>query len=77
MPTATSEAWLPTGRALAATGLSRSTLHRWKRDGLLEEGVHFRHGLFDRSPIRWNITAIEVAIAAMRARPERPADDNN
>ena len=65
--------WMATGRALRATGLSRSTLHRWKHDGLLEEGIHFKHGATPKSPTRWNVVAIEDAIQARRALPLRPS----
>lgn len=72
MPTSPSGVWLATGRALDATGLSRTTLHRWKTDGLLVEGLHYRRGLHPRSPVRWNPVAIEQTIAEMRAVPDRP-----
>ena len=65
--------WMATGRALRATGLSRSTLHRWKHDGLLEEGIHFKPGATPKSPTRWNVSAIEDAIRARRALPLRPS----
>lgn len=64
---------MATGRALRATGLSRSTLHRWKHDGLLEEGIHFKQGATPKSPTRWNVLAIEDAIRARRALPLRPS----
>ena len=67
------EEWMATGRALRATGLSRSTLHRWKHDGLLEEGIHFKLGATPKSPTRWNVLAIEDAIRARRALPLRPS----
>lgn len=66
---------MATGQALKAIGLSRTTLHRWKADGLLEEGRHYRHGLTPRSPIRWNPVAIEETIAHRRTLPVRPAED--
>ena len=47
-------------------------MHRWKREGILEEGLHYRRGLTPRSPIRWNTVAIELAITAMRDLPDRP-----
>ena len=71
------DSWLPTGRALVAIGLSRTTLHRWKREGVLEEGLHYRRGLTPRSPIRWNTVAIELAISAMRELPGRPDCQSN
>jgi len=74
-PPAAAEGWLPTGRALSAIGLSRTTLHRWRAEGLLVEGRHYRRGLTPRSPIRWNTAAIEQAIAERRDLPERPAED--
>ena len=77
MPTAPPEVWLATGRALDATGLSRTTLHRWKTDGLLIEGQHYRRGLTPRSPVRWNPVAIEQTIAEMRAVPDRPECQSN
>ena len=68
---------MATGRALRATGLSRSTLHRWKHDGLLEEGIHFKQGATPKSPTRWNVSAIEDAIRARRALgTEKPATKN-
>ena len=73
MPTPVRE-WLPTGQALAALGLSRNTLHRWKRLDLLKEGIHYRRGLTPRSPIRWNPAAIEQAIADRRKLPARPME---
>lgn len=74
MPTPTKVEWLPTGKATAAIGLSRNTLHRWKRHDLLQEGVHYRRGLTPRSPIRWNPEAIEQAITDRRKLPDRPME---
>ena len=65
--------WMAIGRALWATGHNRSTLHRLKHDGLLEEGIHFKPGATPKSPTRWNVLAIEDAIRARRALPLRPS----
>ena len=74
MPAPTRVEWLPTGKAVRATGLSRNTLHRWKSEGLLQEGRHYRPGLTERSPIRWNPEAIEQAITDRRKLPDRPME---
>ena len=66
--------WLPTGKIVAAIGISNSTLHRWKAAGLLVEGTHYRYGLTLRSPVRWNPESIEKAIKAYRTLPERPIE---
>ena len=75
MPTTTQpEGWVPTGRAIQATGLSRTTLHRWRDNGLLEAGTHFKAGLTPRSPFRWNVGAIEKTIADRSTTTPRPFD---
>lgn len=60
------DVWVATRRAIQATGLSRSTLHRWVALGLVEEGQEFRNGLTLRSPRRWNIFQLEKRIAELR-----------
>ena len=67
--------WLPTGKTVAAIGISNSTLHRWKAAGLLVEGTHYRYGLTLRSPVRWNPESIEKTIKAYRTLPERPVSN--
>ena len=66
--------WLPTGKTVAAIGISNSTLHRWKAAGLLVEGTHYRYGLTLRSPVRWNPESIEKTIKAYRTLPNRPIE---
>ena len=73
--------WVPTGQAINALGISRSTLHRWVGLGLLEAGSHYRNGLTARSPRRWNVQAMEARIEQLRKLPDplRPnaADDQD
>ena len=71
--TAPTVEWLPTGRALAQRGIGRRTLHRWIGAGHLVAGEHFRRGLTPRSPLRWNIPAVEARIEHLRSLPDRPA----
>lgn len=52
----TSPDWLPTGQAAQQLGVSACTLKRYaKRDGILEEGTHFRHGVHANSPKVWHV----------------------
>ena len=73
--------WVPTGQAINALGLSRSTLHRWVALGLLQDGSHYRNGLTARSPRRWNVQAMEDRLDQLRKLPDplRPnaADDQD
>lgn len=64
--------WLPTGRAVEALGISRTTLHRWCGKGYLEETKHFREGITPNSPRRWNCSAVEERIKQIRKKPKRP-----
>jgi hypothetical protein len=58
-PTTTPVEWLPTNEAVKWLKLSRSTLNRRKRDGLLKSGIHFiRTGLGKTSRLLWNVIAI-------------------
>lgn len=66
------EEWVPTGRAIRATGLSRSTLHRWVAEGLVQEGLEYRNGLTLRSPRRWNVQRLEGRITLLRSLPKQP-----
>ncbi len=70
---APAEAWVPTGRACAASGLSSSTLHRWVAQGLLEQGREYRNGLTRTSPRRWNLAALERRIEHLRSLPDPAA----
>ena len=72
--TSKQQRWLPTGKTVAAIGISNSTLHRWKAAGLLVEGRHYRYGLTLRSPLRWNPESIEKAIKTYRTLPGRPIE---
>ncbi|HBU38495.1 MAG TPA: hypothetical protein DEB70_11920 [Planctomycetaceae bacterium] len=73
--TSKQQRWLPTGKTVAAIGISNSTLHRWKAAGLLVEGTHYRYGLTLRSPVRWNPESIEKTIKAYRTLPGRPVSN--
>jgi hypothetical protein len=54
------------------TGLHRSTLARWVKHGLVQEGREYRDGLTARSPRRWDLEALESRIAHLRQNPPRP-----
>jgi hypothetical protein len=62
--------WVPTGRAVALSGISSSTLARWVAQGLLEQGREFRNGLTPTSPRRWNLAALEARIEQLRKLPD-------
>jgi len=62
--------WVPTGRAVALSGLSSSTLARWVAPGLLEQGREYRNGLTPTSPRRWNLAALESRIEQLRKLPD-------
>ena len=62
---------LSTGRAIDALGLSRRTLHRWISNGIAKEGTHFFRGLYQRSPHRWDVEALEQLIAERGSSSER------
>ena len=59
-------AWLPTKKAVNALGICRRTLHRWVEAGHLLIGEHYLKGLTPRSPLRWNVRAIEARIIQLR-----------
>ena len=63
---------VPTGVASARLGISRSTLSRWVAQGLFQAGTHYRDGLTDRSPRRWDLEAVEARIEQLRTLPSRP-----
>ncbi|MCP9808369.1 hypothetical protein KBY58_02845 [Cyanobium sp. HWJ4-Hawea] len=62
--------FVPTGQAIVVLGVSSSTLCRWVKQGLFEEGVHFRNGLTTKSPRRWDLHAVEQRIAQLRQLPD-------
>ncbi len=62
--------WVPTGRAVALSGISSSTLQRWVAQGLLEAGREYRNGLTPTSPRRWNLPALEARIEQLRKLPD-------
>ena len=48
--------WLPTAQAAQLLGISHCTLKRYaKRDGLLQEGIHFRRGPHTNTALLWNV----------------------
>ena len=69
-PRGGADSWVPTGQAINALGISRSTLHRWVGLGLLEAGSHYRNGLTAKSPRRWNVQAMEARIEQLRKLPD-------
>ena len=72
IPIEPTDVWLPTSKAVAKLGLCRRTLHRWIGAGHLVIDEHFRKGLTPRSPLRWNVRAIEARIKQLRSLPNRP-----
>ena len=74
-PIEPTDVWLPTSKAVAKLGLCRRTLHRWIGAGHLLADEHFRKGLTPRSPLRWNVRAIEARIKHLRSLPHRPGND--
>ncbi|MEI6359507.1 MAG: hypothetical protein WCO50_04170 [Synechococcus sp. ELA619] len=53
---AASPEWLPTAQAAQALGISTCTLKRYaRRDGLLQEGSHFRRGPHANTALVWNV----------------------
>lgn len=73
-PTTTEELWLPTGDAARLLGVSADTLKRWASAdrGLLQEGQHWRSGLFSNSPRRWRVDLVQQVIDE-RTAPAAPA----
>ncbi len=67
----TSRQLVPTSEVIKATGLSRSTLHRWCINGWLEQGREWEPGVFPRSPRRWDLKALEARIEFLRINPPR------
>lgn len=63
-----------TSKALEVIGVSRRTLWRWIGEGILVEEIHFRRGLTSRSPLRWDVRAVEAAIRLNRMLPSRPVE---
>jgi hypothetical protein len=68
----TIQKWLPSGRAAEELGLSKTTLRRYADAGVLAEGVHYRRGLTDKSPFRWDVVAVVKALEKNRVLPARP-----
>lgn len=64
---------LPSGRAADELGLSKSTLRRYCDSGILAEGTHFRRGVTDKSPWRWDVVAISRTLERLASRPPRLA----
>ena len=67
MTTATVAAWYKTPDAAKALGVCESTLKKSyaapeEKGGFLVEGVHFRRGPRQNSPIGWNIEACRQAM---------------
>jgi hypothetical protein len=71
----TIQKWLPSGRAAEELGLSKTTLRRYADAGVLAEGTHYRRGLTDKSPFRWDVVAVAKALERNRNLPARPATE--
>ena len=57
--------WLSTPEAARQLGISQTTLRRMRdREGGLKQGLHYKRGLFQNTPCRWNTSEIEKFIAA-------------
>jgi hypothetical protein len=67
--------WIPTGRAVAQLGIGRRTLFRWIGAGHLIEGQHYRRGLSPKSPVRWDVPAVEHQIERLRSLPDPPVGE--
>ena len=69
------ELWAPTGDAARLLGVSAPTLKRWanptSHSHCLQEGLHFRRGRLQNSPLRWRVDLIEQVITE-RTSPTRP-----
>ena len=73
MPTASLAApegcWAPTNAAAYRLGVSRDTLLRYARIGVLRLGEHYRPGLLSNSPWQWRVE--EVAQELLQLSSER------
>lgn len=48
--------WVPTSKAALALGISPCTLKRYaNRDGILEEGTHYRRGPHANTALLWHL----------------------
>lgn len=59
--------WLPTTQAAHQLGISPCTLKRYfKRDGLLQEGLHLTRGERSNQPHLWHVRRCREALRAER-----------
>ena len=61
--------WVPTPEAERILGIKRDRLKRsfsypTSEDGFLREGIHWKRGPFDNSPITWNLPQCIEALQA-------------
>lgn len=55
--------WLSTAEAAKALGKNPETLRRWKRDGLLAEGAHYRfQPIGNRNHLQFCVAAIRKTL---------------
>lgn len=66
--------WLPSGKAAEFLGISKTSLRRYAAMGVLAEGTHYLRGLTERSPWRWEVTAVSERIMELTTLPVRSAD---
>jgi hypothetical protein len=59
----TTHDWLRSGAAASALGISKSSLHRLHRQGVLPDGSHCRPGPLPGSGWFWQVEACREAIA--------------
>lgn len=65
--------WVPTAQACNELQISRSTLQRLKRCGLLKAGTcYYKRGLGAQSPCQWDVEACRAVLLRLAAAD--PAD---
>ena len=61
--------WVKTPIAVQRTGRSRSQLMRLVDKGYLVRGTHWMKGPTEKSPITWDVSAIEKLLATHNSLP--------
>ena len=57
--------WLSTPEAARQLGISQTTLRRMRdREDGLKQGLHYKRGLFQNTPVTWNVSEIARFIEA-------------
>jgi hypothetical protein len=67
--------WLPTTKAARQLGISSCTLKRYfRRDGLLQEGIHLKRGTCSNQSLQWHVRRCREALRNARINPARTAE---